>query len=150
MITRPLEVTLATNIAMHYLGKPYKWGGDDPSGFDCSGLMIEVLKSTGRLPRKGDWTAALLYKMLLPNQVDTPHEGCLVFWKTNGLQGSKIIHVEYCITKTLSVGASGGGSSVKTDKDAWDRNAYIKVRPIHSRAFIAGYINPFQGEPEWI
>ena len=42
---------LALKIAESLLWTPYKWGGDDPSGLDCSGMMVEVLKSVGALPR---------------------------------------------------------------------------------------------------
>ena len=52
--------SVATKVAWHYLGTPYIWGGDDFSGFDCSGFVIEILKSVGILPRDGDWTAAML------------------------------------------------------------------------------------------
>ena len=38
--------------ALAYLGTPYVWGGDDPSGFDCSGFVIECLKSAGLLNLK--------------------------------------------------------------------------------------------------
>ena len=40
----------AYKLAWKYIGKFYKWGGDDPSGFDCSGFVIEILKSVGILP----------------------------------------------------------------------------------------------------
>jgi peptidoglycan DL-endopeptidase CwlO len=40
------------DLAQRYLGVPYVWGGDDPSGFDCSGLVQHVFAQVGvDLPR---------------------------------------------------------------------------------------------------
>lgn len=38
--------------AQKYLGAPYKFGGNDSQGFDCSGLMCQIFKENGKtLPR---------------------------------------------------------------------------------------------------
>lgn len=132
---------VALKIAFSYIGRPYIWGGDDPSGFDCSGFIIEILKSIGRLPRKGDWTASQLSQKW--QRTGTPHRGDLVFWEN---EYHHVIHVEMCIGDGLAIGASGGGSKTLTVADAAKHNAFIKVRPIMSRRGIWGYTNPFLQE----
>lgn len=135
---------IATRIAWSFLGRPYVWGGNDPSGFDCSGYVIEILKSVGVLPRNGDWTAAGLknfgWKSYLSDATTQP--GWLVFWENAG----KITHVEYVLTERLSIGASGGGSGTRSAADAWAHDAYVKIRPFRTRAGISGFVDPFYGE----
>lgn len=128
-------------IAWSYLGTFYKWGGDDPSGFDCSGLVIECLKSVGILPRRGDWTADNLWNKFRIKPAN-PREGDLVFWHTSG-NFNRIIHIEICINEELSIGASGGGSLIKTEQDAIKHNAFIKIRPFDSRPSLRGFANPY-------
>ena len=133
---------IAKQVAMKFLGKPYIWGGDDPmNGFDCSGFCIEILKSVGLLPRKGDWTAAMLWEQFKDKEVSAPYEGCLVFWKNNS---GKIIHIEYAIDTMFCIGASGGGSKTQSEDDALDQNAYIKIRPWATRSNVRGFIDPFK------
>jgi len=133
--------TIALKVAWSFHGEPYLWGGDDPmAGFDCSGYAIECLKSAGRLPRQGDWTAAQLLEKFSDNMVTTPYEGCLVFWKNDA---GSVIHVEMCLDDTHSIGASGGGSKTKTRADAIRQNAYIKVRPFRTRKGVCAFVDPF-------
>jgi cell wall-associated NlpC family hydrolase len=45
--------------AFDELGQPYVWGGDEPGGFDCSGLMVFIYGKVGiTLPRRSEeqWT----------------------------------------------------------------------------------------------
>ncbi len=134
-----LSSEIATRVAWSFIGKPYIWGGDDPMrGFDCSGFAIEILQSAGRLPRVGDWTAADLKKKF--PSVETPHEGCLVFWEN---AAHKITHVEYCLDSEYSIGSSGGDGDNTTVEQAIKDNAYIKARPFRTRPGLAGFNDPF-------
>jgi len=120
---------VALHVADHYLGTPYLWGGDDPSGFDCSGFVIECLKSAGRFPRSGDATAEGL-RQRYP-QVHEPAPGDLVFWvRTDGAA----FHVGILWhDPAWYVGAEGGGRATQTAADAHRQNAYVMLRPVASR-----------------
>lgn len=126
----------------HLGGVAYRWGGDDPiEGYDCSGFVIEILQSVGILPLKRDWTAQQLYGHFQDQAVRKPYRGTLAFW-ANG--AGRIFHVELCIDDSLSIGASGGGSSVRTEADAAQKNAFVKIRPIAARyAPQMFYADPF-------
>lgn len=119
-----------------YLGKWYIWGGDNPKGFDCSGLAVEYLKSCGVVSRGSDYTAASLYKKFVSYQSPLPTRGCLVFFRKN----KKINHVEIAVNSRLSIGARGGGNKIITVADAIKHDAFIKLRPFHNRKPFA-YIN---------
>ena len=118
-------------LAWQYLGTFYKWGGDDPSGFDCSGLVIELAKSVGILPTSGDYRACDLWTRWKYLSVPDPRPGDVVFFGRDG----NVTHVEICVLARpmLSIGASGGGSATRDEQDAIDQNAFIKVRPIYGR-----------------
>ena len=135
------------NKAIEYLkcwiGTPYSWAGDDFSGFDCSGLILEVLKSVGLIKPNYDMTANQLYRWFNKNQTVKPGVGKLVFWFGNDVRSNKAIHVEMMIDNDHTVGASGGGSATKTIQDAIKHNAFVKMRPLNYRGMNYKICDPF-------
>lgn len=125
--------------ALSHLGLPYRWGGDDPiNGYDCSGLVIELLKSAGLLPNKFDTTAQGLYDRYRENCTSTPSFGALAFYGST----SGITHVSFCLNDSECIEAGGGGSRMKTRYDAAESNAFIRIRPIKYRHDVVGYSLP--------
>lgn len=114
--------------ALSYLGTPYIWGGDDPSGFDCSGFVIECLKSAGLLRESEDYTADALLRLFKENATERPTEGCLLFLLD---ERGKAGHVTICLDEHFQIGASGGGSTTRSAEQAYRDNAYVKIRPIN-------------------
>lgn len=135
------ERKYACKLAWHFIGTFYSWGGDDPSGFDCSRFTGEIMKALDIIPRhKPAPTAREQWEMFQNKRVDRPSKGCLVFF------GEPLVtHVEFCIDSKYSIGASEGGSRVKTREDAIKYNAFIKLRPIKRNRNIVGYVDPFWG-----
>jgi peptidoglycan DL-endopeptidase CwlO len=71
-------------IAMQYLGVPYRWGGADPSGFDCSGFSMYVFAKVGvSLPHH----AATQYGMGVAVSKAELQPGDLVFFNGLGHMG---------------------------------------------------------------
>jgi cell wall-associated NlpC family hydrolase len=125
-----------------FLGLPYRWGGDDPmTGFDCSGLVIEVLTGVGILPHGYDNTAEGLWQRFRLTQVDWPYAGCLVLWLNSQ---AKATHVEMTIDDYHAIGASGGGSATTSDDAASAQNAFVKMRPYRYRGGSYKIVDPFK------
>lgn len=126
--------------ALSLLGRPYIWGGDDPMrGFDCSGLVQEILASVGFDPQ-GDQNAQALYKHFLPiSQSGTRGMGALVFY---GSSVSKINHVAMLLDTTHIIEAGGGGSTTVSEKEAIAQNAFVRIRPYNRRKDIVAILLP--------
>lgn len=82
-----LGISRILETAARYLGTPYKYGGNSPGGFDCSGFVQYVLKSCGySVPR----TAAAQQQMGKPVGEEDLQPGDLVFF---ACWGSGVDHV---------------------------------------------------------
>jgi len=139
-----MKRSIAIAVAWRLYGTPYMWGGDDPiEGFDCSGAIIEILRSVGVLPHGGDWTAQGLYSTFKSAATTQPRAGCLSFY---GANAGEITHVMFHLSDEIVLGATGGGSKTKTRQDAIDQNAFIKIRPLDYRDDLATIVDPFLGK----
>jgi len=73
--------------AIAMVGVPYRFGGSDPDGFDCSGLVQYVYEELGiEVPR----TAAEQYRAAAPVKLENIEPGDLLFFRTHG---KRISHV---------------------------------------------------------
>lgn len=103
--TTPSVGETAAAIAMDQIGVPYRYGGSNPSGFDCSGLVQYSYSRAGkRIPRttKQLWSST---------QALGRHElrvGDLVFFSIDG----KMSHVGLYLGKRRFVHAPASGRTV--------------------------------------
>ena len=109
------ERDAAVDELKRWLHTPYYWAGDDFSAIDCSGLIMEVLKSIGRFGERRDLTADGLLHLYEHNAAQKPYKGCLIFWldKKNG----KAKHVAMMIDDRFLIHAAGGGKPVLKYED---------------------------------
>lgn len=133
---------MAVEYGKHFIGTPYHWGGDDPmSGFDCSGLVVEVLQAVGRISHDSDYSANGLLSLFSHNEVAQGYAGCLVFYLDSF---GRATHVVLMIDNALAIGADGGGSATTTTEEAIARNAFVKIRPLDYRKGPRVIVDPFK------
>ncbi|WP_328955726.1 C40 family peptidase [Kitasatospora purpeofusca] len=95
--------------ALAQLGKPYVWGGDGPSGYDCSGLVQQAFRRAGvALPRVADDQ----YAATTPIAQDRLRRGDLLFWSDSG-RASGIHHVGIYLGGGKFVEAPRPGKTVR-------------------------------------
>jgi cell wall-associated NlpC family hydrolase len=116
--------------AMKFIGQPYEWGGDGrkSKGFDCSGLIQEILWSIGALPHKinnqpVDMSAQALYDYFKAKAGPVScANGNLVFF---GKSISEITHVGLTLNEYQYVEAGGG--------DSKNLAGMVRTRPVWYR-----------------
>ena len=115
------EAVLET--ALGQIGRPYRYGGGDGDGFDCSGLVKYVFDQAGvSLPR----TAALQYEHGAPIPEQYAAAGDLVFFKISGS-----LHVAIYIGNGRFVHAPATGQDVTVtalENPYWQEHLLSVVR----------------------
>lgn len=128
------EIENAIKYAWKLVGTPYIWGGDDPmAGFDCSGLIVELLKSVGMISEIDDYTAEGLRKKYLSNEVQKIGKPGQLVFRTNDEEVA--FHVAIVIDDITIIHAAGAGLSCKNIQDAILKNAYVKPRNLREFLF---------------
>ncbi len=97
------------NLAKLQVGKPYRYGGASPNGFDCSGLVYYTHGKFGiNTPR----TSSALFNYARPIKLNQLNLGDVVFFK---IDRKKISHVGIYIGKGQFVHAPSSGKKVATN-----------------------------------
>jgi murein DD-endopeptidase len=100
----------AASHALGMVGKPYRYGGSSPAGFDCSGLVMYSYRQAGlTLPHNTDKQR----RAARPIQVADLRRGDLLFFHQ---EGKKYGHVGIYVGGGKFVHAPSSGKSVRSDR----------------------------------
>ncbi len=98
----------AARTAVGMIGRPYRYGGASPDGFDCSGLVVYSFAEAGvsGLPR----TASSLERATKPVALGELQPGDLLFFRLNSRKTS---HVAIYVGNRAFVHAPSNGKRVE-------------------------------------
>ena len=104
------SATEASRVAASMVGKPYRYGGHSPSGFDCSGLVYFSYQRAGlAVPRSTGSQRARSRKVSMSRVT----RGDLLFFDQEGKHSS---HVGIYIGRNRFVHAPSSGKRVRIDE----------------------------------
>lgn len=119
------SATTAVEAAMSQAGTPYRYGGDRPGGFDCSGLTMWAYAQAGvKLPHY----SFDQFKMGQPVDRGAIQPGDLVFFDTAG-PGASDVGIATSATKVVSATSSRGVVEHEIFDSYWGA-AYVGARRI--------------------
>jgi cell wall-associated NlpC family hydrolase len=112
----------AAAVAVQQVGVPYRYGGSNPAGFDCSGL---VHYSYGRAGKAVPRTTTQLWNATTAVNRDDIRAGDVLFFRIEG----KMSHVGMYIGDDRFVHAPSSGKSVSMESltSGYYREAFIRA-----------------------
>lgn len=116
----------AVDYAREMLGKPYKYAGDSPAGFDCSGL---VRYSYGRAGIAMPRDTQSQHRMSMLVSTHGLREGDLLFFDQ---EGKKKSHVGIYLGKGRFIHAPSSGGKVRIDSmnaEYWKKH-FVEARRV--------------------
>ena len=124
------SVNAVLNLAAKQLGKPYVWGAQGPSSFDCSGLTYYVYKNAAgiTLPR----TSSEQSKYGTTVSKSNLKAGDLVFFDTSGSNNGAVSHVGIYVGNGEMIHASSSKEKivqVSIETSYWN-NAYVRAKRV--------------------
>ena len=119
-----------TNEVIKYIGVPYLWGGDNPSAFDCSGLVQWTIKKPHNIliPRTtklqyNKWSTFFIYDLFKIKPGD------IVYFKT--YSSNPVSHVGIYVGDNSFIHAPNQNENVMISKiDGYWRNTFVGFLPI--------------------
>ena len=128
LLSRRFDGRAVAQFAMGFRGVPYRLGGSDPGGFDCSGLVQYVFAQYGiSVPRVVEQQYEI-GKKVRPSQIK---EGDLIFFRTTK-RGDDASHVAIAIGNDSFVHApnSTGVVRIETLGSSYWATRYVGARRI--------------------
>jgi len=128
---REVLVNIVENRAKRFLGKPYVWGGNGPSCFDCSGFTKMVYNAVGiNLPRVSR-EQAKVGKLVRFNELQ---KGDIIFFDTGRKYKRRVTHVGIYLEDGKFIHASSGKRRVTIT--SFNKRTFYKKRFLWGRRLV--------------
>ncbi|MGG0178552.1 SH3 domain-containing protein [Gottfriedia acidiceleris] len=115
------DVQTLITLSKKYSGVPYVWGGETPTGFDCSGFISYVFKESGMsLPRTN--VAGYWYNNSNLKTVDDFQPGDLIFFQNTYTYGPSHMGIVINNNEFIHASSSSGVTISKINNSYWNQH----------------------------
>ena len=129
--------------AMQVLGTPYRFGGFDANGLDCSALVVKSFRHIGYPMHNMNSMQQYLWATDLDGAYSClPQTDCLLFYGRKNNKELLISHVAIALNDKILIEAGGAGrdSLELTREQLLAREAMVRIRPINHRSDLVASI----------